>query len=128
MKLLAEISAGELIDKITILEIKLDNIHDAIKRANVLREYDALTAVLAGGVSGGDELDELRKALKSVNAELWRIEDDIRSQERAQTFGAEFVALARAVYRANDRRAALKRQINVLTQSAIIEEKSYEAY
>lgn len=128
MKIVAEISAGELIDKITILEIKLERIADEAKKANVAKEYEALTRALDMEIPGGDEILRLRRDLKAVNAELWDIEDAIRDQERAQTFGAEFIALARSVYRCNDRRADLKRQINLLTGSVIVEEKSYAAY
>ncbi len=128
MPLLVEISAGELIDKITILEIKLQNIKDPAKLANVRHEYEQLTAILRQGIPQSAALAALTEALKSANAELWRIEDDIREQERTQSFGAQFVALARSVYRTNDRRAALKREINALLRSDIVEEKSYAAY
>ncbi len=128
MTIMVEISPGELIDKITILEIKLDNIHDEGKLANIRGEYESLIGVLLREVAQSEALSRLTAALKEVNAELWRIEDEIREQERAGTFGAEFVALARSVYRTNDRRAAIKREINDLLKSAIIEEKSYAAY
>ncbi len=128
MPLLVEISAGELIDKITILEIKLQNLQDSAKLANVRHEYERLTATLRREILPSETLAALTEALKTVNAELWRIEDDIRAQERIQSFGAEFVALARSVYRMNDRRAALKREINALLRSDIVEEKSYAAY
>ena len=128
MPLMIETSAGELIDKITILEIKLQNIHDPSKRANIAREHELLTATLRQEIPQSTALTTLTTALKSVNTELWQIEDAIREQERAQSFGAEFVALARSVYRTNDRRAALKREINGLLQSDIVEEKSYAAY
>ncbi|HTJ01688.1 MAG TPA: DUF6165 family protein [Methylovirgula sp.] len=127
MVLMAEVSAGELIDKITILEIKLARIEDAAKRANVRHEYERLSAT-AATLPQGSQLKALTVALKEVNQSLWRIEDDIRDKERAQSFDAEFIALARAVYRTNDRRAALKREINALLQSDIVEEKSYAAY
>lgn len=128
MPIMVEIAPGELIDKITILEIKLENIRDEAKLSNIRREHAILTDVLFREVAATDELARLTAALKGVNAELWRIEDAIRDQERAKTFGAEFVALARSVYRTNDSRAALKREINDLLRSEIIEEKSYAAY
>jgi len=128
MPILVEIAAGELIDKITILEIKLDHIGDAAKRANVRREYEILSAVFHDRIAPSPRLAELTAALKAANQELWHIEDDIRARERAKDFGPEFVALARAVYQTNDRRAALKREINALLQSPIVEEKSYAAY
>jgi hypothetical protein len=127
MTLMVEVSAGELIDKITILEIKLANIEDAAKRANVRHEYERLSAT-AATLPQSPPLKALAEALKEVNAALWRIEDDIRDKERAQSFDAEFIDLARSVYRTNDRRAALKREINALLQSEIVEEKSYAAY
>jgi hypothetical protein len=128
MEIRVEIAPGELIDKITILEIKLEKIFDQGKLVNVRREYDSLVDVLREEVVQTTTLSRLTAALKDVNAELWRIEDDIRDQERAKTFGPEFVALARSVYHTNDRRAALKREINELLHSAFIEEKSYAAY
>ena len=128
MPIFVEIAAGELIDKITILEIKLDQINETAKRVNVRREYELLSAVLQDQVMPGEQLSELTAALKAANEELWHIEDDIRERERAKDFGPEFIALARSVYQTNDRRAALKREINALLQSAIIEEKSYAAY
>ncbi len=128
MTIMVEIAPGELIDKITILEIKLKNISNGTKLANIRREYEALTEVLREQIAQTDTLSRLTASLKEVNAELWRIEDDIRSQERSKTFDAGFIALARSVYRTNDRRAALKREINELLSSTIIEEKSYVAY
>ncbi len=128
MPILVEIAAGELIDKITILEIKLDQIGEAAKRANVRREYELLTAVFRERIGPNERLGGLTAALKAANLELWHIEDDIRAREREKDFGPEFVAVARSVYQTNDRRAALKREINALLQSPIIEEKSYAAY
>jgi len=125
MALLVEISVGELIDKITILEIKLANIDDGAKRANIEREYAALIDAFQREIEANEAIASLGRELKAVNAELWRIEDDIRAQERAQTFGAKFIELARSVYQTNDRRAQLKREINILTRSNIVEEKSY---
>jgi hypothetical protein len=128
MKLKVEVSAGELFDKMTILEIKLENIRDATKLANIGREYAALLDVIKREVTQSDELVRLRVALKDVNSELWRIEDAIRAEEKAGTFGPEFVALARSVYRTNDRRMSIKREINELLRSDLIEEKSYATY
>ncbi|WP_245504658.1 DUF6165 family protein [Aquabacter spiritensis] len=123
MEILAPISAGELIDKITILEIKAERISDPAKRANVVHELDALAALRE--VHGLGTVAALAEALKAVNAALWDIEDEIRVLEREQRFDARFVALARAVYVTNDRRAALKKDINRAVGSAIVEEKSY---
>lgn len=123
-----EIAPGELIDKITILEIKSERIKDTDKKANVRIELDTLNASRDASVSASPELDRLTGALKGVNEELWLIEDDIRDCERAANFGSDFIALARAVYKTNDRRAALKREINELLGSRLIEEKSYQPY
>jgi hypothetical protein len=128
MKLVAEISAGELFDKIAILEIKFEKIADAAKLANIRYEYAALVEAFEREITPSEELSRLRAELKAVNAELWRIEDEIRAQEKAGTFGGEFVTLARSVYRTNDRRASIKRAINDLLQSRIVEEKSYINY
>ena len=163
MELLVPVSAGELLDKITILQIKAQRIGDAAKRANVAVELAALEAVAvraglvaaagqapgpdgvfapipavgAGSDGGGDAVADgagqaalvpVMAQLVTVNGELWDIEDRIRDCERAGDFGPGFVELARAVYRTNDRRAALKAQINQLCGSQLVEEKSYAAY
>ena len=122
------ISPGELIDKLAILEIKVEHIVDPKSRANVVRELDALTRVRDRTIGTSPALGRLAGDLKAVNAELWRIEDALRDCERRGDFGADFIALARAVYRTNDRRAALKREINTLLGSALVEEKSYTRY
>ena len=123
-----DISPGELIDKITILELKLERIGDPAKLANVRHEYDVLMQVYAQEIVESVALRELTERLKSINAALWEIEDHIREHERAKNFDAAFVALARSVYRTNDERSAVKRAINELLASKIIEEKSYAAY
>jgi hypothetical protein len=115
------VSWGELIDKITILEIKAARLTDPAALGNVRRELAALTPHAPPDA----RLPPLRTALSEVNAALWDIEDRIREKEAAADFGAEFVELARAVYRQNDRRAALKRQISLALGSDLIEEKSY---
>ena len=121
------VSWGELIDKITILEIKAERIADADKRANVGRELALLQDRLAAAPAHAG-VAALTQALKTVNTALWEIEDDIRDCERDGDFGPRFVELARAVYRTNDRRAALKRDLNDALGSAITEEKSYRPY
>ncbi len=123
-----EIAPGELIDKITILEIKKERITDPDKLENVTIEWDTLTAALKANVAGSDDLSALSAALKGVNEALWDIEDDIRDCERASDFGDKFIELARSVYITNDKRAALKRDINDLLGSRLVEEKSYAAY
>ncbi len=121
-------SPGELIDKITILEIKFEKILDVSKRMNVGRELEALSISLEQNIIISTELAALKLNLKKVNEVLWDIEDDIRSCERKSDFGPIFVKLARSVYFQNDRRAALKKEINILLGSDIIEEKSYAKY
>jgi hypothetical protein len=123
-----EVSAGELIDKITILEIKAARFSDPAQVANVRRELDALSGARDGALTASTELTELTAELKAVNERLWEIEDDIRACERDQDFGDTFVALARAVYVTNDQRAAAKRRINDLVGSRLVEEKSYTSY
>ena len=121
------VSVGELVDKITILEIKRERIGDEGKRANVERELQALVEVFEQAV-GGHELDWHRAGLRAVNEALWEIEDRIRRCEGEGDFGERFIELARAVYHENDRRAELKRAINEATGSALVEEKCYADY
>lgn len=124
--ILAPVSVGELIDKITILEIKSEKISDPAARANVQRELEALQA-LREGESLPPAVLGIVPALAAANRQLWEIEDALRGLEREGRFDADFVALARQVYGVNDRRAALKRQINILAGSAIVEEKHYRS-
>jgi hypothetical protein len=128
MEIRVPLSVGELIDKLTILDIKAGRIADDAKRANVVREQSLLRETVAREVPGSAELDRLTADLRSVNEALWTIEDQIRDLEHVKDFGARFVELARAVYITNDKRAALKKAINLLVGSAIVEEKSYKAY
>ncbi len=124
-----EVSNGELLDKLTILELKLSNISDVQKLTNIQKEHDELNP-LAGQLfdSYGEELKNLYKQLAEINSELWTIEDDIRECERNKDFGSDFVSLARAVYFTNDKRSEIKKSINSLTGSGFVEEKSYEDY
>ena len=128
MQLQVPVSVGEVLDKITILQIKLAHISDAAKRANIQNELDALLPLVAGDVFTTDQMQALMAELKLVNEALWDIEDDIREKEAAKSFDAEFIRLARAVYITNDKRAEIKKQINLATGSALVEEKSYESY
>ena len=128
MQLQVPVSVGEVLDKITILQIKLAHISDAAKRANIRNELDALLPLVAGDAFTTDQMQALMAELKSVNEALWDIEDDIREKEAAKSFDAEFIRLARAVYITNDKRAEIKKQINLATGSALVEEKSYESY
>lgn len=122
------ISHGELIDKITILEIKSEQITDPAKLLNVRRELDMLDAVWRDDAAAAIDIADERAKLKQVNQSLWDIEDRIRLKEKAQAFDAEFIELARAVYFQNDDRAAIKRTINLKLGSQLIEEKSYQNY
>lgn len=128
MELLIPVSPGELLDKLTILEIKLDRIDDKAKLANVRREHERLLRVWAESGLAGEEVESLRARLREVNEALWGIEDAIREEEREKRFGDRFVELARSVYRRNDERAALKKRINEMLGSEIVEEKSYRKY
>ena len=122
------VSWGDLLDKLTILQIKMERIEDPEKRRNVRKELIALDAVWRDRGVPAQELEELVRQLRQINEQLWDIEDAIRLCERQQEFGARFVQLARSVYQSNDRRAAVKYQINRLLDSEIVEEKSYESY
>ncbi len=120
-----EVSNGEIIDKLTIIQIKLERIKDKTKLVNLQKEYDELISASTSILS---TTDPLYSALYEVNCELWDIEDKIRDLERNKDFGEEFVSTARAVYFKNDKRSEIKREINIKTSSGLIEEKSYEKY
>jgi tetratricopeptide (TPR) repeat protein len=123
-----EVAPGELLDKITILELKSERITDQAKLPNICRELTVLTKARDRTIPCSRDLDQWIRELKAVNAAIWEVEDEIRECERQQDFGHRFVELARSVYRNNDRRAALKRRINNWFGSAILEEKGYRAY
>lgn len=126
-----EVSNGEIIDKYTILEIKLSKIKDANKLINIKHEYNTLTPDVEHIYSSCNDytqLEVLHKNLLEVNKKLWKIEDDIRECERANDFGQTFIDLARAVYYINDDRSDVKKEINIFTGSDLVEEKSYEEY
>jgi len=123
--ILVEVGAGELIDKITILRIKSERMTEAAKVANVRIELETLERARETGVPASDEITRLEDDLKTVNEALWEIEDGIRECEAEGDFGETFIRLARAVYQTNDKRAALKKEINLAAGSRIVEEKSY---
>jgi len=125
MRITIPVSAGELVDKITILKVKAARLSAAEKLKNVRHELLLLEGVMAESLPVSHQLSELALLLQSVNARLWDIEDAKRSCERSSDFGPQFVALARQVYKLNDERAGLKRQINILVGSELIEEKSH---
>lgn len=120
-----EVSNGEIVDKLTILQIKLERIKDEKKQRNIKKEKDELSTTAAAIMKASDPL---YKALYEVNCELWDIEDHIRDLERKKDFGEDFITTARSVYLMNDKRAEIKRQININTSSGLIEEKSYQKY
>ena len=128
MLLQVPLSVGEVLDKITILEIKSERIGDVGKLKNIHNELNALRPLVDGEPFNSDEITALFAELKSINEELWVIEDDIREQEGKRDFGQRFIDLARAVYVTNDRRADVKKRINLATGSDLVEEKSYEDY
>ena len=128
IQIFTEIGSGELIDKITILEIKSERIADEAKLVNVRTELKVLSATRDESLQNIDGLEALSVELRQVNEALWEIEDDIRACEAVGDFGQKFIDLARAVYVTNDKRAALKKQINLLTGANIIEEKSYTEF
>ena len=126
--ILVPISPGELLDKITILQIKTERISDPEKVANVKIELAALTDVWNNSISEDDTVKQLHTELKSINEALWDIEDDIRDEERAKNFGKKFIDLARSVYVTNDQRADAKKKLNTHLGSTLVEEKSYQDY
>lgn len=119
------VSAGELLDRLSILRLKTERITDTAKLTNVRREYDALDAVRVAQITMTPQTDQLYTALCDVNRQLWDIEDDIRRCEQVGDFGDDFIRLARSVYITNDRRAELKRELSVVLGSLIVDEKSY---
>lgn len=124
----APVSYGELIDKVTILEIKSERMTDPAKLANVRDELQLLTSLWDADPASGTDIAVERAELKRVNESLWEIEDEVRVKEREQAFDARFIELARAVYHTNDKRAAVKRAINLKLGSRLVEEKSYQDY
>ena len=124
-----EVSKGELLHKLSILELKLKNIKDNGKLINIKNEHGGLSPLCNNLFNNyGNQLRNIYAKLSEINAELWKIEDDIRECERNKDFGDEFVRLARAVYFTNDKRSDVKKSINLLTESGFVEEKSYEDY
>ena len=127
-EILIPISPGELLDKITILQIKSERISDATKVANVRTELGMLEQVWSDTVEDDEQIRALSSELKSINEALWEIEDDVRDEERNKRFGDRFIELARAVYVTNDERANAKKKVNLHLNSSIVEEKSYQDY
>jgi hypothetical protein len=122
-----EVSHGEIVDKLTILQIKKENINDPIKLDNIVKEYDYLLSIVENDLGISTESPEYLELL-SINKELWVIEDDIRDKERVKEFDDDFIKLARSVYYTNDVRAKIKKEINLKYSSGFVEEKSYQSY
>ena len=123
--LLIPVSWGELFDKISILEIKKENVLDGSAKNNIVEELELLTNFLSDDILNDTQLNGFRVKLKVINQKLWNIEDEIRVNEAKKDFGKKFIWLARSTYLNNDRRASIKRQINDTLNSAIVEEKIY---
>jgi len=128
VELMTPVSPGELLDKLTILDIKSERIEDADKLANIALEKRLLEKVWRESGLETEEIVRLRAQLKTINEQLWEIEDDIRDEERARRFEDRFIELARAVYVTNDQRSSIKKAINLALGSNIVEEKSYSDY
>jgi len=122
-----EVSHGEIVDKLTILQIKKENITDPNKLDNIIKEYEYLLSVVENDLGISTSSPEYLELL-SVNKDLWVIEDDIRDKEKQKEFDEDFVSLARSVYYTNDVRAKIKKEINLKYSSGFIEEKSYSDY
>jgi hypothetical protein len=122
-----EVSIGEIVDKLSILEIKKDNVKDTEKLKNIVKEYNYLLDIVENGLKFSTS-SELYGQILSINKKLWSIEDDIRDRERLKSFDEAFIELARSVYFTNDERAKIKKEINLKYGSDFVEEKSYNPY
>lgn len=129
MSISINVSVGEFLDKLTILQIKADRISDQDKLANIRRELESLAGAWQRSEYAAVEgMEDAMRELRGINEQLWDIEDAIREKEAKQQYDKEFVELARSVYITNDRRAAIKRDINIKAGSGLVEEKSYRDY
>lgn len=128
MTIKVDLSVGEFLDKVTILEIKSERIKDETKLENVNKELNLLKKIWAESEFASTDIADEMGRLKAINEKLWEIEDDIRDKERARAFDDKFIELARAVYYSNDERAAIKKELNVKLGSDLVEEKSYSDY
>jgi hypothetical protein len=125
---LTPISWGELIDKMTILEIKQNKIKSLDAQSNIKKELGYLNEIIKNNIGVNELIKEIKLKLLDVNMQLWLVEDDIRNKELKQEFGRDFIELARRVYKLNDERAKIKKQISKMLNSELIEEKSYKNY
>ncbi len=128
MSVSIDVSFGELIDKITILEIKVSHMQNAAKLHNVQHELNLLKNVLANHVQFNQRVEDLTDQLRNINGQLWVVEDKLREREKLKIFDEEFITLARSVYITNDSRAKIKRELNEILKSEIVEEKDYQPY
>ena len=128
MTIQVDVSVGEFLDKVTILEIKSERIKDPAKLANVNKELNLLKKIWSESEFANSDISDEMARLKAINEKLWKIEDDIRDKERARTFDQGFIELARAVYFENDTRADIKKELNLKLGSGLVEEKSYANY
>ena len=127
-KILSEISAGELFDKISILEIKLDKIKDKNRNSEIKKEYEVLKKIEQSSIEANDKVKKLIIQIKDVNLALWKVEDKLRICEKNKNFDKNFIELARSVYITNDKRAKIKSEINEILKSNIKEVKQYVDY
>ena len=127
-KILSEISAGELLDKISILEIKLERIKDKNSQEEIIKEYNILKETQNSSIEFTDKIKELFETIKKTNLNLWEIEDKIRICEKNKDYGKNFIELARGVYFTNDKRSKIKSEINKILKSNIKEMKQYVKY
>lgn len=125
---LIEVSNGEIVDKYTILKLKFKNMSNGDALRNIEREIFGIRQKVESLIKNSIEVSDLTYRLQKINKELWKVEDELREHERLKKFDDEFIQLARSVYKLNDARAGIKREINMLTKSEIVEEKSYEQY
>jgi len=128
MKILVQVSAGELLDKLTILEIKASHISDAVKLKSINHELEVVSQTWQNAKPSDIDISSEMAELKKINQRLWNIEDDIRAKEATKQFDAAFIEIARSVYVTNDQRAKIKHKLNMKLGSDIVEEKSYEQY
>ena len=128
MTIKVDVSVGEFLDKVTILEIKSERIKDTAKLENVNRELSLLKKIWAESEFADSDIADEMGRLKAINEKLWEIEDDIRDKERDRKFDDKFIELARSVYYSNDERAAIKKELNIKLGSELVEEKSYSDY
>lgn len=128
MSISIDVSYGELIDKITILEIKVERVTNSAKLLNIRKELALLKGISEAHIQNDSTVQELTNKLRFINVHLWEVEDKLRKKEQCKIFDDEFIELARSVYFTNDQRAKIKRELNEFLNSSVIEEKDYQSY